>query len=262
MMKSFNPSQYFFQNSSQSNTQMSEQEAISKLRSLNKSNKTIICWNPNFLFVNFRKDVFKNEIFNICQHLNYKMTTFYLSIAIFDNFMGTCLIQEAIVKCIPFICLQLASKLNEDYNTSLTLLDVQKIIPEFSFELIIVMEKVILEELDFNLNLNTIYHNLFYLLHLVETNLINYDVQTKREFIEKCFSIANSLVINYDTNKINPFITAITIIHIFGKSLNMEIQIEEIIGKITPVDHKIIGEQINYCEEFINDYFMNNSKSA
>lgn len=258
-MNNLNSSQYFNQSHTQPNFQMSKEEAISKLKSLNKSTKNIIFWNAKFQFVDLRKNVFKNEIFNLCQQLNYRPTTFFLAIGVFDNFMGDCLVKGDIVKCIPYICLNIASKFNEDHRTFLNLLDVKKFMPEFDIKFIMLMEKIILQEMKFNVNLNTIYHNLFYLLHLIETNLISYDSEIKKKFIDKCFSMANSLIINYDTNKFNPFVTATTIINIFENILNMDIKITQIIGKNLLINEKEIFQKIIHCEEFIYNYFTNNS---
>lgn len=251
------PKAYFTKQISNCNSNLKKSEVVPLILNLNKNNFNKRFWNPDFIYKNERSEIFQDYIWVICEEKQFRKSTFHRAISIFDNYAGKIHVNKEHIKLIPFVCLVIASKLNDDYQTSLILEDIREItselIQDVSIELLNFIEKQILFELNYDLNLSTAYQNLVYLLHFVDIHKIKIPNSYKYNFIDRCFSLIDLLAMEYDFNKFDPLILANCILKMIGNISHIPVDLEGLLGKFFnfPKGQK---DMFHECEQFITSF--------
>ena len=243
-LKNFNnEKQYFLDFFSKPQTKFLYEELTKKIIQTNKNNsKTRYC-NPNYHLQEFRTQIFEAKIWQLCSYLKYRKSTYHLVLSIFDFFTGMCFIEENEITLVPYVCLVLASKLNENYLKSLTLQDIPSIIRGADINVLNQIEKSILSELQFEFRIGTPFDNIFYLCHFVEFSM-NSNFDHIKKFIDQTFSLINMIVINYDSNQYDPLLIALSCLMITTGLNEVKFPFDKII--------KTVIENQENCDDFLN----------
>ena len=246
-IKNFNDeTEYFLNFFSKLRINCNNEELLKKIIQINKNNsKTRYC-NPNYHLQEFRSQVFESKIWQLCLYLKYRKSTYHLALSIFDFFTGMCFIELNEVTLVPYVCLVIASKLNENYLESLTLKEIPSIVRDADINTLNVIEKSILSELQFEFMIGTPFDNIFNLCHFVEISNSSNNEDIKK-FIKQTFSLINMVVINYDSNQYDPFMLALSCLMITSELNNINFQYDKIIKTV-------IGKK-QICDDFFNLFF-------
>ena len=201
---------------------------------------------------------FINKIRKVCSILKLKDSTFYLSLALFEVFNSGNKIAKQNMMVVALVCLEIAAKLRENREQSLTLECVQLMCKAYSLKFLRKVEKQILIFLNFKINLATIFDFLECFLIVKETyeplpqSYIKFDERiTKMKEIAK--DVLHLVVQSCNLSQFTALEIAVSIIQISRHILGC--------SKISPKNLKLISgsESLNLkrCIKFLLDYLKN-----
>ena len=175
-------------------------------------------YNKNILNREYRIKVLFGIFQKTNQMLELKISTFCSSIHIFDSMISKYPIDEEKMIPLSFVAMQLASKINEPQEKIISYGDLNEYILPFGVEQFKEMEKIILNTLNFRINVISPHSFLVFLLNEFLKDKYDFFESSKnfninrKDFLKIVFHLLLITLVDYEFYQFTSFSIAVTII--------------------------------------------------
>lgn len=203
---------------------------------INKPNKNRL-YNEDFKDNEERLFTISQTVKSTCHILEYKKSTFFLAVNIFNSVLSKYSIKHELYEKIALVCVSLASKITESQDSALNLSAINSYILVSNFPLVD-LERKILKSLDFDLNYVTVFDCLSvfkefpHLIFIKSSEEIALEDKF-RDYLELLDSVSFLVSTAYVSNKFTPLVVSVVIIMITRKLSAFQSIYPEMLQKIT-----------------------------
>lgn len=200
----------------------------------------------------------KNFIIKILRPLikkaEYDMMTLYMTIAIMDAFLSKRNLPVEWLPSIGVVSLSLASKLNEFFYIGIQKHFFQEMEKSLALEHFPDIEKALLFDLEFDLNVVTPHHflRLFLDLGIVFNDIDWLSASGKTILKSLLFEIQFVVSTDYEINKFNSLSVALSLIMIVRKIIGHKIILPETLKKVADLDESHVINCFSFCWKLID----------
>jgi hypothetical protein len=194
-------------------------------------------FNPHYDNLSIRTKTIKTQIKKICKDMGLKNETFYLTIAIIDNISSKYLLEDEVFSAISLVALNLAARVKESQNI-IFLLNSLKLMKSNSNRRL--YEKQILEELEYNVNIITPFDFLMEFI-LLEESFEGIRPEVRKQFSYFVSKLIYFSTLEYDTNKYNSLVIAMSIIMVSRKLFKCQNLLPDYLREITGFSENVLS---------------------
>lgn len=225
-------------------------------------------YNSNICNRNERVRVLFGVIQKLCEMLDFSYRSFELAIHIFDSMASKFPIEKEQMLPVALVSLQLASKMHEKQESLVTYADFRTYIFEFEVSRFITLEKTIIEQLGFKLNIQGQSEFLDFFIHAFTSPGFGFfdgipndqKPAALKQFLELVFQLHLTTLVDYEFYHYTAFAVGYSIIGVARQLMGLTPFTPQMIA-FTKVEQENLGDCWlllikNHVEKFVPRVFM------